>query len=173
MLQESTSSVDEGESGKVKALFDLVFEQSGVGMAAALAIPAPRGGSLDVGCMHGPDHLSRQKCTIEFWFWVPESISKEIILVRRTFGSSADDLDTVCKASDKSAVLWELGLKKNGELEFRTIAGKSLKTEPEPKGSEEGSAPNSTIQFSKWNHICIILKQESMTNSSVAVIFKR
>ena len=59
------------------------------------------GGSLDLGLMHGPDHISRQKCTIEFWVWVPESIKKEIILVRRTFGSSADDYDN---AFDKSQV---------------------------------------------------------------------
>jgi hypothetical protein len=46
ILQESTSSVDEGENGKVKALYDLVFEKSGVGHASALAIPSPRTLSL-------------------------------------------------------------------------------------------------------------------------------
>jgi hypothetical protein len=169
-LQESTSSVDEGESGKVKALYDLVFEQSGVGLAAALAVPAPRGGSLDIGVMHGPDHLSRQKCTIEFWFWVPETISKEIILCRRTFGSSADDLDSACKAGDKSSLLWELGLKKTGELEFRTIAGKSVKTQPKAKADGDGDDnPRSTIHFSRWNHVCIVLKQESIVSSSVSL----
>ena len=48
-FEESKSSVDEGESGKVKALYDLVFGKSGVGQASALAIPARRGGSLDLG----------------------------------------------------------------------------------------------------------------------------
>jgi hypothetical protein len=74
------SNVDEGESGKVKALFKVVFEQSGIGLAAALT--APRGGSLDVGMMHGPDHPSRQKCSIEFWFWVPDAVKKEGIQPR-------------------------------------------------------------------------------------------
>ncbi|KAG7373353.1 hypothetical protein IV203_034077 [Nitzschia inconspicua] len=171
VLQESTSSVDEGESSKVKALYDLVFEQAGIGMAAALAIPASRGGSLDVGLMHGPDHHSRQKCTIEFWFWVPESISKEVILVRRTFGSSADDLESACKAMDKTSLLWELGLKKNGELEFRTIAGKSFKTQPTPnQDGDDDDTPRSTIHFGKWNHVCIILKQESIVTSTVSLL---
>lgn len=170
ILQESTSSVDEGESGKVKALYDLVFEQSGVGQTSALAIPSPRGGSLDLGLMHGPDHTSRQKCTIEFWIWIPESIKKEIILVRRTFGSSADDFDNVCKASDKSSLLYELALKKNGELEFRTIAGKSLKTKPKEKNDDDDNDdPTSTIHFSRWNHVCMIMKQESITSSSVSL----
>jgi hypothetical protein len=173
VLEESKSSVDEGEKGKVKYLYDLVFGQSGVGSAAGLAIPAARGGSLDIGLMHGPDHISRQKCTIEFWFWVPASISKEVILVRRTFGSSADDLDSICKASDKSSLLWELVLKKSGELEFRTIAGKSLKTDARPKtDADDENDQLSTIHFSRWNHVCIILKQESITTSSVAIYSK-
>ena len=129
------------------------------------------GGSLDLGLMHGPDHISRQKCTIEFWVWVPETIKKEIILVRRTFGSSADDFDNVCKATNKSNVLWELGLKTNGELEFRTIAGKSIKTKPKEKSDDDDNDdPTSTIHFSRWNHICIIMKQESITSSIVSLL---
>jgi hypothetical protein len=172
MFEESKSSVDEGESGKVKALYDLVFGQSGVGQASGLAIPAPRGGSLDIGVMHGPDQTSRQKCTMEFWVWVPASIKKEIVLVRRTFGSSADDFETVCKANGKGNFLWELGLLKSGELEFRTIAGKSVKTKAEKKDdnkNEEDDTPTSSIHFSRWNHICIVLKQESITSAAVSL----
>jgi hypothetical protein len=173
MLQESTSSVDEGEPGKVKALYDLVFEQSGVGQAAALVLPAPRGGSLDIGMMHGPDHLSRQRCTIEFWFWVPDVISNDVVLVRRTWGQSADDLDSVCRAGDKSSSLWELLLTKAGELVFRTITGKSFTTKPRPKSDDdEDDGGRSTVVFSRWNHVCITIKQESVTTSSVAIFAK-
>jgi hypothetical protein len=172
-LQTSTSSVDEGESGKVKALCDLVFEQAGVGLAAGLALPAFRGGSLDVGMMHGPEHLSRQKCSIELWFWVPEAIKQEVILVRRSFGSSADDLETVCKASDKNSLLWELGLSTKGELQFRTIAGGKIVSKPEPP-SDEDEGPKSTIQMSRWNHVCITFKQEDsqITSSAVNILVK-
>lgn len=173
-FEESKSSVDEGESGKVKALYDLVFGKSGVGQASALAIPARRGGSLDLGLMHGPENASRQKCTMEFWVWVPESIKKEIILVRRTFGSSADDLDKVCMASDKNNFLWELGLHKSGELEFRTIAGKSVKTKPdkEENADDDDGTPTSSVLFSRWNHICIIMKQDSITSSTVSLVVR-
>lgn len=179
-LEESTSSVDEGEHGKVKALFDLVFDQAGVGLAAALALPAARGGSLDVGMLHGPDHMSRQKCSLEFWFWVPDAIKSDVVLVRRTFGSSADDLDNVCKATDKSSTLWELILSKVGELEFRTVAGGKVKSEPtEPSSDDdndddedEKKGPQSTILMGRWNHVCITLKQESITSSTVGVFVK-
>ena len=174
VFEESKSSVDEGESGKVKALYDLVFAQSGVGKASALAVPAARGGSLDLGVMHGPENGSRQKCTMEFWVWVPENIKKEIILVRRTIGSSANDLDLVCMASDKKNFLWELGLSKSGELEFRTIAGKSVKTQPEKKddSNEDDDTPLSSVHFSRWNHICLIMKQETLTSSSVSLVVR-
>lgn len=174
-LEESTSSVDEGESGKVKALYDLVFKQSGVGNKSALVIPSPRGGSLDLGLMHGPNHMSRKKCTMEFWIWIPqESIEKEIILVRRTFGTSADDFHTVCNASNKSSVLYELALKKNGELEFRTTGKKpTIKTKPKEKTDEDNDDdPTSTIHFSRWNHICITMKQESITKSSISLFVR-
>ena len=173
-FEESKSSVDEGEREKVKALYDLVFGQSGVGQASALAIPVARGGSLDLGVMHGPENSSRQKCTMEFWVWVPESVKKEIILVRRSFGSSADDLDKVCMASDKSHFLWELGLHKSGELEFRTIAGKSVRTKPEKQDDSAGDddTATSSVHFSRWNHICIIMKQDSITSSTVSLIVR-
>ena len=170
-LEESTSSVDEGESGKVKALFDVVFGEPGVGLAAAFTLPATRGGSLDVGMMHGPEHIDRQKCSIEFWFWVPESFKQEIILVRRTYGSSADDLDSVCKASAKGVSLWELAVSAKGELTFRTVAGGKLKSEPKPAG-EDDDGPVSTIALSRWNHVCITLKQDTITSSEVNIFVK-
>eukprot|EP00934_Nitzschia_sp_Nitz4_P009070 Nitzschia sp. Nitz4//scaffold258_size27474//3690//11194//NITZ4_008184-RA/size27474-augustus-gene-0.31-mRNA-1//1//CDS//3329544482//9060//frame0 len=175
-LQESTSSVDEGEPGKVKALYDLVFENSGVGMGSAVVIPSSRGGSLDVGMMHGPDHTSRQKCTVELWFWVPESISEDIVLLRRTFGSSANDFENVCKANDRSSSLWELSLSPNGEVEFKTIAGSKIVSEPKAAGDndddDEDEGPTSTVKFSRWNHVAVTFKQESLTNSMVNVLVK-
>lgn len=176
-LEVSTSSVDEGESGKVKALFDLVFANPGAGIAAALALPASRGGSLDIGMMHGNENMSRHKCSIEFWFWVPSSIQEAVVLTRRTFGSSADDLENVSKANDKSSLLWELVLTIDGELEFVTIAGAKLRSEPPtPADSidddDGGQKQKSTIRFAYWNHLCITFKQESITTSTVNVLLK-
>ena len=171
-LEASTSSVDEGESGKVKALFDLVFSDSGIGQSSGLAIPASRGGSLDVGTFHGPDHDARQRCTIEFWCWVPEAIKGEVILVRRTFGSSGDDLEKVCTASDKGSCLWELALLKSGELELRTIASAKAKTTPPPSKEDDGEGPKGSVQFSRWNHICLTFKQENVTSSNVTLFLK-
>jgi hypothetical protein len=171
-LESSTSSVDEGESGKVKALFDLVFGQSGYKLAAGLALPAPRGGSLDVGMLHGPDHDSRQKCTIEFWFMVPEKIKGELVLVRRTFGSSADDLEKVGLASDKSSILWELVLLPSGEIEIRTVAGAKARSKPTPPEEDSDEGPKSSVQWSRWTHVCLTLRQETVTTSSVNVFIK-
>jgi hypothetical protein len=169
-LEATKSSVDEGESGKVKPLFDLVFGDSG-GQAAGMAIPATRGGSLDVGAFHGPEHDSRQKCTIEFWFWVPESIKGEVILARRTYGSSGDDLEKVCTAVDKSGLLWELALLASGEVEMRTVASSKARSVPPPKKEEEKVAP-STVTFDRWNHVCLTLKQEALTSSLVTLYVK-
>jgi hypothetical protein len=176
-LEVSTSTVDEGEGGKVKTLFDLVFEEPGVGIAAALALPASRGGSLDIGMMHGPENISRHKCSIEFWFWVPPSIKEAVVLIRRTFGSSADDLENVSKASDKSNLLWELVVSTYGELEFTTIAGAKLKSEPptptdDSDDDDEKEGQKSTIRFGYWNHVCVTFKQESITTSTVNVLVK-
>eukprot|EP00980_Cylindrotheca_fusiformis_P028887 scaffold22668_cov161-Cylindrotheca_fusiformis.AAC.4 len=174
-LEVSTSSVDEGEGGKVKSLFDLVFTNPGVGMASALALPASRGGSLDIGMMHDTENMSRHKCSIEFWFWVPSSIKETVILARRTFGASADDLENVAKANDKRSLLWELALTPNGELAFETIAGAKLKSEyptPPTNTVADDEHQKSTVRFGYWNHVCITFKQESITTSSVNVLVK-
>lgn len=60
-LQRSTSSVDEGEPGKVKSLFDLVFTASGMGITSGLSLRAPRGSSLDVGVLHFSDREMRKR----------------------------------------------------------------------------------------------------------------
>lgn len=170
-LEESTSSVDEGESRKVKALRDIVFSEEGVGLPAGLALQAFRGGSVDIGMMHGPEHPSRQKCSIEFWFWVPEAVTNEVILVCRTFGSEANDLESVV-ASKKNNMLWELVMTTKGELEFRTIAGGKIKSEPKAGSDSEG--PQSTCSMPRWNHVCITFKQDesSITSAAVNVLVK-
>lgn len=170
-LAESTSSVDEGDPGKVKPIFDLIFSESGVGEAHALALPASRGGCIDVGLMHGPEHPARQKLSLEFWFWVPEDVSTSVVLARRSFGSSADDLDTVCRARSKSCALWELLMTAAGEVEFRTVSGASISSSPKPP-SEDDDGPLSTLNFGSWNHICLIMKQESTMKSKVNLLVK-
>jgi hypothetical protein len=170
-LEESKSSVDEGEPGKVKALFDLVFSDNGVGQGTGLSIAAPRGSSLDVGLFHGPEHDSRQKCTVEFWFWVPEKIESEIVLIRRTFGASAGDLDRVCLASERDSVLWEVALLLNGEVEIRTASGLKSKSEP-IQTSDDNTPPVSSVSFSKWNHISVTFRQSSTTSSHVKLYLK-
>jgi hypothetical protein len=171
-LAESSSSVDVGDPGKVKSIFDLVFSTSGVGKADALAISASRGGSLDVGMMHGPEQTARQKLALEFWFWVPENIPSEIILARRTFGSSADDLDAVCLARNKSSSLWELVFLTTGEIEFRTVSGDTISSSVTPPVDEDDDGPRSTLSFGRWNHVCVTMKQQSIMESKVLVLVK-
>jgi hypothetical protein len=104
---------------------------------------------------------------------VPDKIKKEIILARRTFGSSADDLDNVCQASETKSALWELVMSSKGEVEFRTVSGGTTKSSPKPPNEdEEDAGPQSTLQFGKWNHVCVTIKQESVTMCAVNVLVK-
>ena len=170
LLSEPGSSVDIGDPGKVKALFDLVFTTSGVDKADALVISACRGGSLDVGVMHGPERTARQKLSLEFWFWVPESMTNDIILARRTFGSFADDMEVVCHARNKSSALWELVMLTTGELEFRTVSGGSVSSSPIAPSDDDG--PQSTLSFGRWNHVCVTMKQQGIMSSKVHILVK-
>jgi len=183
-LEQSTSSVDEGEPGKVKSLFDLVFAKSGVGIASGLALPAPRGGSLDVGLLHGPGRESRKRCSIEFWYYLPaaDSMTKELVLARRTMGSAGDDLSKVGRASDKDSILWELSLRKTGELQFRTCGGTSLLSSQSRADSDDDDDDDSENEkeradlalFERWNHVCIVLssKHLSVSECSVSIYMK-
>ena len=150
-LEPSTSSVDEGEAGKVKALFDLVFHQSGFNKASGLVIPCTRGSSLDVGALHSSSFRSRQKCTLEFWFFVPDvSLPNELILARRTIGSYGDDFSKCALAQNTGSVLWEIVLSSTGKYEIRTGRGQKL-------SSEDVSATKDQCQVGKWNHLCLVL----------------
>lgn len=185
VLQPTTSSVDEGEAGKVKQLYDLVFETPGDGVASGLAIPAYRGSSLDVGVLHSPDKTTRLKCSIEFWFYLPaaENIPSELILMRRTMGSSADDMSKACLAADKDCVLFELALRPSKELEVRTCAGQSLRSSqnfdpstkpPSGDDSDDEAERNDLVQYGRWNHVCIVLTslRERVSSCSVAMYMK-
>jgi hypothetical protein len=188
-LQPTTSSVDEGDPGKVKALYDLVFEKSAGGVASGLVIAATRGGSLDIGLLHRPDRISRMKCTVEFWYWVPESevVPADLVLVRRTMGPSGDDLSKVCIASNRESILWELILRSSGVLEFRTCAGANLlssqRHDPDTatkdnvtsgEDSTEVSDRNDLTKFGRWNHVCLVLtsKPDSIAKCDVTIHMK-
>lgn len=187
-LQPTSSSVDEGEPGKVKALYDLVFEKASNGSASGLLLPAHRGGSLDVGAFHLPQKSTRHKCSIEFWFYLPSTGngSPGIVLARRTMGPHADELSKACVPTDKETVLWELLLRPNGELEFTTCAGSSLKSTqnyagPRPtkakdddEDSDEETERRDLATSGRWNHVCIVIAQqrEVSTSCSVSIIMK-
>jgi hypothetical protein len=178
-LQPSTSNVDEGDPGKVKGLYDLVFEEQMVGAASGISIPAKRGGSLDIGVLHTAERDTRKKCSIEFWFYLPslETVVSEIILVRRTMGEYADDLAEACLASNKESLLWELALRSTGDIIFRTC-GKSELTSTnamkDPDVGESSSNDVGSILFERWNHICVILSSKGldMMSCTVAILVK-
>eukprot|EP00522_Entomoneis_paludosa_P008904 CAMPEP_0172451960 /NCGR_PEP_ID=MMETSP1065-20121228/9758_1 /TAXON_ID=265537 /ORGANISM="Amphiprora paludosa, Strain CCMP125" /LENGTH=3022 /DNA_ID=CAMNT_0013203931 /DNA_START=83 /DNA_END=9152 /DNA_ORIENTATION=- len=175
-LETSTSSVDEGEPGKVKSLFDLVFASASLG---ALVVPAPRGGSLDVGVLHTSERQSRQRCTIEFWYNVPSKdlASGRMVLARRTLGASADDLSKASKMGEKESVLWELVLKSSGELVFSSCGGSTLRStqkhDPSAKADEDEPKPRTDlVNFGKWNHVCVVLSSKGLglTECSVSML---
>ena len=170
-LQPSTSSVDEGERGKVKSLFDLVFTASGCGITSGLSLPAPRGSSLDIGVLHGSEQEVRKKSTVEFWFYLPEAekVVEDIILVRRTWGSNGDDISIAAKSSNRHSMLWELALRPTGEFELRTCGGSLLISSKRPKSttkqhesSKEITEASCMAVFGRWNHICLILNSKGL-----------
>ena len=177
-LQPSTSGVDEGEPGKVKKPYDLVFNKSGHRHSSGLAIAATRGGSIDVGVLHSPDRQARQKCSIEFWFYLPsrESIADELVLARRTMGPSADDFSMVGMVTNKESVLWELILRRSGELDFRSCAGSSLLSSSNYDDADDSDDEKADLDiFERWNHVCIVLSskgQEGIANCKVSLYMK-
>jgi hypothetical protein len=172
-LQESTSSVDEGEKGKVKSLYDVVFGRSGVGKASGLVLPATRGCSIDVGVLHNSNRQSRKKCTLEFWYSVPTELTHSIVLARRTVGPFANDFTKICLASERDCVLWELVLLKNGNLEYRNCAGAVLVSSEESyptdsSGNNEDVRPGKAA-WGRWNHVCVVLSSKGLSISECTV----
>lgn len=176
-LQQSTSSVDEGEPGKVKSLYDLVFEASGSDQTTALVIPAKRGGSLDVGLLHMKSRDSRTKCSLEFWYFLPsvEEAPRDVVLARRTFGPSGDIMSSICDASNRQCVLWDLILRRNGELEFCTCSGSSMASSQnvdteELQGLEEDETEIAHLAITgRWNHVCLSFNAKGLDPSDCLV----
>jgi hypothetical protein len=198
-LQPTTSSVDEGESGKVKLLYDLVFEDPKDGEGpVGLLVEAARGSSLDVGMLHGDAHDMRQRCSLEFWYHLPseDSVTDEIVLVRRSVSAPGVDIARLCVAGEKDGFLWEVVLiPSSGKLELRTSGGTSLLSSSELSSEFE---PNSSmgdfgdaIQQSEdegglvswerpdggggWNHLCLVFssrKHRSLTDCTVTIFMK-
>lgn len=168
-LETSTSGVDEGEEGKVKSLCDLVYEGSGSDFASGLYVSAARGGSVDVGTLHRDDCQARQKCSIEFWYRLPpqSSVEEDFVLLRRTKGVSGDDLSKVAHVSDPESTLWDITLKRSGELEFRSCGGTSIlssnhSTSNNELGSGEDADRLDCAVFDRWNHVCIVLNSKGL-----------
>lgn len=182
-LEPTTSSVDEGEPGKVKSLFDFVFQKSSNGSPSGLALAAPRGGSLDVGMLHGPDRQSRQRGTVEFWYYLPspDEMLGEVVLARRTMGPSADDFSKVCLATDRESSLWEVVLRRSGELEFRSCGGSSLLSssnyvseDDDGNDSDDEKERKDIALFNRWNHVCLVFSSKGLgvTKCSVSMFMK-
>jgi hypothetical protein len=185
-LQPSTSSVDEGEPGKVKRLFDLVFEASGRGKESCLTIPANRGSSIDVGVLHDSSRLSRKKCTIEFWYYLPsiEAAAEDMILARRTMGPSGNLLTDICRSTNTKSVLWDLVLLANGEIEFRSCGGMVINSATSSRdGKSDGASDDDDEEEEdrfylaspgRWNHVCLVLNSsDTLIHETNVAIFMR
>lgn len=200
-LQETTSSVDEGEPGKVKLLYDLVFDEVD-DTPAGFLLEVPRGSSLDVGMLHpGRDRGERKRCCLEFWYHLPpaEAVAEEIILARRSISKIGDDLSKLCVASDPENFIWELAVLPTGGLELRTHGGTVLNsthggdeadfakasdmmgdfggddesvTDPGTMGTVSWQRPDGG---GGWNHVCVIFSskfQEDVTECAVTIFMK-
>jgi hypothetical protein len=189
-LEATTTSVDEGEEGKVSVLYDLVYtNQKHQNSAAGLAVEVKRGSSLDVGILHSHEHEPRQRCSLEFWFHCPnkELLLDEIILVRRSIAPSTSRL-AYCCATMTDGLLWELVLLPSGHLQFRTCSDSLLSTteldkkisEDSSHGSDESvnygaSVGRGMVSFQRWNHVCLILSCRglpSVTEVSARIVMK-
>jgi hypothetical protein len=122
-VEATTSSADEGEEGKVHLLHDLVFREGAPrDVATGVFVHAARGDSLDVGMLHTPQNKSRRKCTIEFWYHIPQAhlVVDEIILARRSLFFEDNEPSQLCLPDEKHNTLWELALLPTGLLELKT-----------------------------------------------------
>jgi hypothetical protein len=182
-LEPTTTSVDEGEEGKVALLHDVLCTEScDRDRVAGLLIEAPRGSSVDVGVLQTPDHAERQRCTVEFWFYCPPShlFEDELILARRGSIREGQDSKNSVRAAGRDGMIWELVLLQSGKLEFRSGDGAVLKTGASGKTSggpnheenqmedssdseDEGGNEQGVVSFQReggsggWNHVCLIL----------------
>lgn len=199
-LEETTSSVDtgEGEAGKVKILYDIVFDEHHDGETpSGLVLQADRGSCVDVGMLHSSTNHARKRCTIEFWYHLPAGVTEEIVLARRSISSDTDEVSKLCIASDREFALWELAVKPTGELEFRTCGGTQLlSTEGDDDdfgggdmmgdfGDDDGivaDGNNALVNWARkdgsgggWNHVAIVFSsrhQDDLSDCLVTMFMK-
>eukprot|EP00956_Cyclotella_meneghiniana_P022269 scaffold41876_cov59-Cyclotella_meneghiniana.AAC.1 len=173
-VEATTSSADEGDEGKVHLLHDLVFDEGAPrDIATGLYCQVTRGGSLDIGMLHLMHNKSRQKCTIEFWYHVPQPhlVADEIILARRSvsFDDAIDESKHLFLPDEKHNTLWELALLPTGLLELRTGAG-SVVSSAMAVDVDNKNACNGIVSWGKedgkggWNHVCILFSAQSTSS---------
>lgn len=175
---ESSSNVDEGEPGKVRALNDLVVQRNiSHSDHAGLAVHVPRGSGLDVGMFHSSLNSSRQRATIEFWFRIPTAdFTEEVILIRRSLCND-DDITSHCAANDRDTMLWELVLVPSGHIEFRSGSGSLLSSGKEnAHGSEDVGIVTlpRDHQYGGWNHVSVAFSCQNVpgTQCNVSLTMK-
>ncbi|KAL7470716.1 hypothetical protein ACHAXS_010969 [Conticribra weissflogii] len=176
-LEATTSSADEGEEGKVRLLYDLVYIKGAPrDQATGLAVEVLRGSSLDIGMLHASQNKLRQRCTIEFWYRLPEKeyVEDEIILARRSLLYEEQiDESTLCLPDEKLNTLWELVVLPNGLLELRSGAGSVVSSAVSNDGSEDKC--HGLVIWGRydgrggWNHVCLIFS--SIQNPSPTECF--
>ncbi|KAL3788523.1 hypothetical protein HJC23_006561 [Cyclotella cryptica] len=172
-LEATTSSVDEGEQGKVQLLYDLVFNEGAPrDVPTGVLVQVARGDSLDIGMLHTHQHKPRQKATIEFWYHLPQShlVSDEIILARRSlFFEDNGDASNICLPDEKHNTLWELALLPTGFLELRTGAGSVVTSAAYPESDDE-NASKGIVSWERedggggWNHVCLLFSAQSKSS---------
>ena len=168
-IQGTTSNIDEGEEGKIRPLYDLVFKQdSGDDESCGMLVEIPRGSALDVGMFHSDLDYSRQCATLEFWFFLPQ-IKSEIVLVRRSYLLPGVEIQDICNKISKDSMIWEIVVLRSGQLQFRTSLGSTITSgikmtdndhtfdfDPESEDEDVGfvSLPKDS-GFGGWNHVSL------------------
>jgi len=175
-LQDTSSGVDEGENGKAKLLFDLVFDGMDAKRARSfLCVEVRRGSSLDLGCWHY--HETRQRGSLEFWYYCPERlVYDEIILARRSVCIAGKSAQSLADEPIENHLLWELVLQSNRCIEFRTQSGAlSCSTIIRPNTSQndndydsDESGSGNDFQrsvYQGWNHVCVSMNSRNCSES--------
>ena len=196
-IEATTSYVDEGETGKVKLLHDLMFNRSiDQSESSGILVEVKRGSSLDTGMLHNALHESRQRSTIEFWYFLPsETSSREIVLARRSVCFPGDAMEDLCSMAEKESILWELVVLPSGRLEFRSCDKSLLDSttpmksgSPQPREEEiiERDDSNEETDYGLvsrraddghggWNHVCLTFSSrdvQSYTQCEVSLAMK-
>lgn len=174
-IEETTSNVDDGEPGKIHPLGDLVCVSTSP--TPYMKIDFLRGSALDVGMFHSEHHASRQRSTLEFWFYIP-NIESEIVLARRSIPQGA--------GIENDGMIWELVVLSTGFLEFRTNAGSSIISKPKDQtenlhhdfSSDQNERTNGLISmpsssgFGGWNHGCLSFSCSGLEYNRVDVTLR-